>query len=107
VEIGDHPAPLALLNILLVSAASSTRRGAQPVIHHFRARKRAIAIVDDVEVNEVKIRCELRIGHVPIVKDRLPKRLLCPARMQPAKPTHPARLNPEFLRDQRMRIVSL
>jgi hypothetical protein len=51
-------------------------------IHLFRARKRTIAIADDVEVPEVKIGGELRIGHVPIMKDRLPKRLFCPARMQ-------------------------
>jgi hypothetical protein len=51
-------------------------------IHLFRARKRTIAIADDVEVPEVKIGCEPGVGHVLIMKDRLPKRLLCPARMQ-------------------------
>jgi len=38
-------------------------------IHLFRARKRTIAIADDVEVPEVKIGCEPRIGHTPIMKD--------------------------------------
>ena len=38
-------------------------------IHLFRARKRTIAIADDVEVPEVKIGCEPGIGHVPIMKD--------------------------------------
>jgi hypothetical protein len=51
-------------------------------IHLFRALKRTIAIADDVEVPEVKIGCEPHIGHAPIMKDRLPWRLLCPARMQ-------------------------
>jgi hypothetical protein len=45
-------------------------------IHLFRARKRTIAIADDVEVPEVKVRREPRIGHVPIMEDRLPGRLL-------------------------------
>jgi hypothetical protein len=40
-------------------------------IYLFSALKRAIAIADDVEVPEVKIGCEPRIGHVPIMKDRL------------------------------------
>ena len=65
-------------------------------IHLFRARKRTIAIADDVEVPEVKIGGEPRIGHVSIMKDRLPKRLPCPAVM-----------NPESLRDQRMRSMSI
>src|ERR1035437_818429 len=51
-------------------------------IHLFRALKRTIAIADDVEVSEVEIGCEPRIGHRPIMKDRLQKRPLCPARMQ-------------------------
>src|ERR1035437_2358382 len=51
-------------------------------IHLFRVLKRTIAIADNVEMPEVKIGGEPRIGHVPIMKDRLPKRLLCPARMQ-------------------------
>ena len=38
-------------------------------IHLFRARKRMIAIADDVEVPEVKIGREPRIGHAPIMKD--------------------------------------
>jgi hypothetical protein len=38
-------------------------------IHLFRARKRTIAIADDVEVPEVKIGCEPRIGHASIMKD--------------------------------------
>jgi len=42
----------------------------QAVIHLFRARKRTIAIADDVEVSEVKIGCEPRIGHTPIMKDQ-------------------------------------
>ena len=50
-------------------------------IHLFRARKRTIAIADDVEVSEVKIGCEPGIGHVPIMKDRWLKQLLCPVRM--------------------------
>jgi hypothetical protein len=33
-------------------------------------------------VPEVKIGCEPGIGHVPIMKDRLPWRLVCLARMQ-------------------------
>jgi hypothetical protein len=45
-------------------------------IHLFRVLKRTIAIADDVEVPEVKIGCEPGIGHVPIMKDRLPGRLL-------------------------------
>ena len=45
-------------------------------IHLFRVVKRTIAIADDVEVPEVKIGCEPSIGHVPIMKDRLPGRLL-------------------------------
>jgi hypothetical protein len=45
-------------------------------IHLFRARKRTIAIADDVKVPEVKIGCKPGIGHVPIMKDRLPWRLL-------------------------------
>jgi hypothetical protein len=36
----------------------------------------SVAIADDVEVPEVKIGCEPGIGHVPIMKDRLPGRLL-------------------------------
>ena len=51
-------------------------------IHLFRARERTIAIADDVEVPEVKIGREPRIGHVPIMKDSWPKQLLNPARMQ-------------------------
>jgi hypothetical protein len=51
-------------------------------IHLFRVLKRTIAIANDVEVSEMKIGCEPGIGHVPIMKDRLPWRLLCPARMQ-------------------------
>src|ERR1017187_3238937 len=43
-------------------------------IHLFRALKRTIAIADDVEVPEVKIGCEPRIGHVSIMKDRWLKR---------------------------------
>ena len=38
-------------------------------IHLFRVLKRTIAIADDVEVPEVKIGCEPRIGHTPIMKD--------------------------------------
>ena len=38
-------------------------------IHLFRGRKRTIAIADDVEVPEVKIGREPRIGHTPIMKD--------------------------------------
>ena len=38
-------------------------------IHLFRGRKRTIAIADDVEVPEVKIGREPRIGHTPIKKD--------------------------------------
>jgi len=45
-------------------------------IHLFRVRKRTIAIANDIEVPEVKIGCEPGIGHVPIMKDRLPGRLL-------------------------------
>ena len=45
-------------------------------IHLFRVLKRTLAIVDDVEVSEVKIGCEPGLGHVPIMKDRLPGRLL-------------------------------
>jgi len=45
-------------------------------IHLFRVLKRTLAIADDVEVSEVKIGCEPSIGHVPIIKDRLPGRLL-------------------------------
>ena len=41
-------------------------------IHLFLARKRTIAIEDNVEVSEVKIGCKPGIGHVPIMKDRLP-----------------------------------
>jgi hypothetical protein len=37
---------------------------------------------NDVEVPEVKIGCEPRIGHALIMKDRWPKRLLCPTKMQ-------------------------
>jgi hypothetical protein len=48
----------------------------------FRVRKRTIAIADDVEVPEVKIGCEPYVGHALIMKNRWPKRLLCPARMQ-------------------------
>jgi len=44
-------------------------------IHRFRARKRAIAIADDIEVPEMKIGCEPGIGHVSIMKDRLPWQL--------------------------------
>jgi hypothetical protein len=44
-------------------------------IHLFRARKRAIAIADDVEVSEVKIGCEPSVGHISIMKDRWPWRL--------------------------------
>jgi hypothetical protein len=51
-------------------------------IHLFRVLKRTIAIADDVEVSEVKIGCEPRIDHALIMKDRWPKRLLCPTRMQ-------------------------
>jgi len=51
-------------------------------IHLFRARKRAIAVADDIEVPEVKIGCEPGIGHVSIMKGRWPKLLLCPARME-------------------------
>ena len=65
-------------------------------IHFFRARKRTIAIADDVEVPEVKIGCEPGIGHVPIMKDRLPKRLPCPARM-----------NKESLRNRWTRLESI
>jgi hypothetical protein len=35
----------------------------------FRACKRTIAIADDVEVPEVKVGREPRIGHTPIMKD--------------------------------------
>ena len=42
----------------------------------------SVAIADDVEVPEVKIGCEPGIGHVPIMKDRLPWRLPCSTRMQ-------------------------
>ena len=52
-------------------------------IHLFCARKRTIAIADDVEVPEVKVGREPRIGHSPIMKDRLEKRPFCPARMNP------------------------
>ena len=45
-------------------------------IHLFRVLKRTLAIADDVEVSEVEIRGEPGIGHVPIIKDRLPWRLL-------------------------------
>jgi hypothetical protein len=45
-------------------------------IHLFRVLKRTIAIANDVEVSEVKIGCEPGIGHVPIIKDRLPGWLL-------------------------------
>src|ERR1039458_6270866 len=45
-------------------------------IHLFRALKRTIAIANDVEVSEVKIGCKPGIGHVLIMKDRLPGRLL-------------------------------
>jgi hypothetical protein len=45
-------------------------------IHLFRVLKRTIAIENDVEVSEVKIGCEPGIGHVFIMKDRLPWRLL-------------------------------
>jgi hypothetical protein len=45
-------------------------------IHLFRVLKRTIAIANDVEVSEVKIGCEPGIGHVLIMKDRLPWRLL-------------------------------
>ena len=38
-------------------------------IHLFRACKRTIAVADDVEVPEVKIGREPRIGHTPIMKD--------------------------------------
>ena len=38
-------------------------------IHLFRALKRTIAIAVDVEVPEVKIGREPRIGHAPIMKD--------------------------------------
>ena len=52
---------------------NSARLGGHPIrdvrIHLFRARKRTIAIADDVEVPEVKIGCEPRIGHTPIMKD--------------------------------------
>jgi len=41
-------------------------------IHLFRVLKRTIAIANDVEVSEVKIGCEPGIGHVLIMKDRLP-----------------------------------
>jgi hypothetical protein len=51
-------------------------------IHLFRARKRTIAIADDVEVPEVEIGCEPGFGHVLIMKDSWPKLLLCPARMK-------------------------
>jgi len=51
-------------------------------IHLFHTRKRAIAIADDVEVPKVKIGCEPHIGHALIMKDRWPKRLLCPVRIQ-------------------------
>ena len=51
-------------------------------IHLFRARERSIAVADDIEVPEVKIGCEPGIGHVPIMKDRLPWRLPCSTRMQ-------------------------
>lgn len=45
-------------------------------IHLFRVLKRTIAIANDVEVPKVKIGCEPSIGHVSIIKDRLPGRLL-------------------------------
>jgi len=51
-------------------------------IHLFRARKRTIAVADDVEVPEVKIRREPRIGHISIMKDRLLERRLCPGSIQ-------------------------
>src|ERR1035437_4145060 len=51
-------------------------------IHFFCALKRTIAIADDVEVPEVKIGCEPRIGHIPIMKDRLLERGRCPAGIQ-------------------------
>jgi hypothetical protein len=38
-------------------------------IHFFGARKRTIAVADDVEVPEVKIGREPRIGHFSIMKD--------------------------------------
>ena len=44
-------------------------------IHLFRVLKRTIAIANDVEMPEVKIGCEPRIGHVSIMKDRLPWQL--------------------------------
>jgi hypothetical protein len=45
-------------------------------IHLFRVLKRTIAIANDVEVSEVKIGCEPGIGHISIMKDRLPGWLL-------------------------------
>jgi hypothetical protein len=45
-------------------------------IHLFSVLKRTLAIADDVEVSEVKIGCKPGIGHVLIMKDRLPGRLL-------------------------------
>src|ERR1035437_6878573 len=45
-------------------------------IHLVRVLKRTIAIANDIEVSEVKIGCEPGIGHVLIMKDRLPWRLL-------------------------------
>src|ERR1035437_2668707 len=51
-------------------------------IHLFRARKRTIAVADDVEVPEVKIGREPRVGHISIMKDRLLERRLYSARIR-------------------------
>ena len=51
-------------------------------IHLFRARKRTVAVANDVEVPEVKVGREPRIGHISIMKDRLLERRLCPGSIQ-------------------------
>ena len=48
-------------------------------IHLFRTRKRTIAIANDIEVPEVKIGREPRIGHSPIMEVRLATQPICPA----------------------------
>jgi hypothetical protein len=71
-NIAHAKVPKEIERIVLLNARVHPIQDAR--IHLFRALKRTIAIADDVEVPEVKIGREPRIGHVLIMKDRLLER---------------------------------